>query len=45
VERLEGMAQELLPLVGGLSLETLRHQAEAAGDPNRASPSLGQHDT
>src|SRR5262249_40485649 len=30
VERLEAMAQELLPLVGGLSLETLRHQAEAA---------------
>jgi PAS domain S-box-containing protein len=26
VERLEAMAQELLPLVGGLSLETLRHQ-------------------
>jgi CheY-like chemotaxis protein len=25
VERLEAMAQELLPLVGGLSLETLRH--------------------
>jgi CheY-like chemotaxis protein/HPt (histidine-containing phosphotransfer) domain-containing protein len=44
VERLEGMAQELLPLVGGLSLETLRHQAEAVGDPNRASP-LGQQDT
>jgi CheY-like chemotaxis protein/HPt (histidine-containing phosphotransfer) domain-containing protein len=38
VERLERMAQELLPLVGGLSLETLRHQADAAGDPNRASP-------
>ena len=35
VERLEAMAQELLPLVGALSLETLRHQAEA-DDPNRA---------
>ena len=35
VEQLEAMAQELLPLVGGLSLETLRHQAEAADDPNR----------
>jgi hypothetical protein len=32
VERLEAMAQELLPLVGGLSLETLRHQAKAADD-------------
>jgi hypothetical protein len=33
VERLEAMVQELLPLVGGLSLETLRHQAEAAEGP------------
>ena len=33
VERLEAMAQELLPLVGELSLETLRHQAEAAYGP------------
>src|SRR5204863_5445763 len=32
VERLETMAQELMRLVGGLSLETLRHQAEATGD-------------
>ena len=39
VEQLETMAQELMRLAGGLSLETLRHQAEAAGDPNRtASP-------
>jgi hypothetical protein len=44
VERLEGMSQELLAVVGGLSIETLRHQAEAAGDPDRAS-SLRQHDT
>jgi CheY-like chemotaxis protein len=36
VERLEAMAQELLPLVVGLSLETLRQQAEAEDDPNRA---------
>jgi PAS domain S-box-containing protein len=36
VEQLEVMAQELLRLVGGLSLETLRHQAEAEDDPNRA---------
>jgi hypothetical protein len=45
VERLEAMAQELLPLVGGLSLETLRHQAEADDDPNRAGTPPGQHDT
>jgi len=39
VEQLEAMAQELLPLVGGLSIETPRHQAEAAGDGKRtASP-------
>jgi CheY-like chemotaxis protein len=36
VERLEAMAQQLLPLIGGLSLETLRHHAEVADDPNRA---------
>jgi two-component system, sensor histidine kinase and response regulator len=36
VERLEAMAQELLRLVGGLSLETLRHQAERAADASRA---------
>jgi hypothetical protein len=45
VERLEAMARELLPLVGGLSLEALRHQAEAAADPDRAGSPLGQHDT
>jgi two-component system sensor histidine kinase/response regulator len=45
VERLEAMAQELLPLVGGLSLETLRHQPDAADDPNRAGAPLRQHDT
>jgi CheY-like chemotaxis protein len=28
VDRLEAMAQQLLPLVGGLSLEALRHQTE-----------------
>jgi hypothetical protein len=32
VEQLEAMARELLGLAGGLSLETLRHQAEATGD-------------
>ena len=35
VEQLEAMAQELMRLAGGLSLETLRHQAEAAGDPDQ----------
>jgi signal transduction histidine kinase/CheY-like chemotaxis protein len=35
VERLETMAQELMDLTGGLSLEALRQQAEAAGDLNR----------
>ena len=41
VERLEEMAQELLPLVGGLSLETLRRQRDdiddhqPAGQPRR----------
>jgi CheY-like chemotaxis protein/HPt (histidine-containing phosphotransfer) domain-containing protein len=29
VQRLEAMAQELLPLVGGLSLESLRHESKA----------------
>ena len=33
VERLEAMAQELLPLVGGLSLETLRHPGEGRRRP------------
>jgi HPt (histidine-containing phosphotransfer) domain-containing protein len=35
VEQLEAMAQELLALAAGLSLETLRQQAEAAGDRKR----------
>ena len=34
VEQLEAMARELLGMAGGLSLETLRHQAEAAHDSN-----------
>src|SRR4029077_2243495 len=37
VEQLEAMARELLELAGGLSLETLRRQAAAAGDANRQS--------
>jgi CheY-like chemotaxis protein len=37
VERLETMAQELMRLAGGLSLETLRPQAEAADDLNRTA--------
>jgi PAS domain S-box-containing protein len=37
VERLEAMVRQLLPLAGGLSLETLRHQAEA-DDSGRALP-------
>ena len=36
VERLEAMAQELLLLVRGLSLETLRHQVKTDDGPNRA---------
>ncbi len=35
VEQLEVMARELLGLVGGLSLETLRHQAATASDPGQ----------
>jgi len=39
VGQLEMMAQELMRLTGGLSLDTLRHQAEATDDPTRtASP-------
>ncbi len=39
VAQLEGMARELLGLADGLSLETLRQQADAAGDRKRtASP-------
>ena len=33
VQQLEAMVHELLLLVGGLSLETLRHEAEATEDP------------
>jgi PAS domain S-box-containing protein len=36
VERLETMTQELVRLVGGLSLETLRYQARIAADASRA---------
>ena len=35
VERLDAMTQELMRLVGGLSLETLRQQAGAADEPSR----------
>jgi len=35
VEQLETMARELLGLAGGLSLASLRHQAEAAEDAKR----------
>jgi PAS domain S-box-containing protein len=45
VERLEAMARELLPLVGGLSLETLRRQAQAADDPDRAGAPSTQRDS
>ena len=37
VEQLEAMARELLGLVDGLSLETLRQQAEAARGRNRTA--------
>ena len=37
VEQLETMARELLGLVGGLSLETLHQEAEAADEPSRAA--------
>jgi hypothetical protein len=37
VEQLEAMVRELLGLAGGLSLETLRRQAEAAGDRKRTA--------
>ncbi len=36
VAQLETMAQDLIWLTGSLSLETLRHQAEAVDDANRA---------
>jgi HPt (histidine-containing phosphotransfer) domain-containing protein len=41
VERLETMTQELMQLVGGLSLESLRRQAEAAG--GKGVRSMGEH--
>jgi CheY-like chemotaxis protein len=37
VGRLEGMAQELMRLVDGVSLETLRPRARATGDPGRTA--------
>jgi hypothetical protein len=37
VERLVAMTQELMELAGGLSLEALRQQAEAADHPNRTA--------
>jgi hypothetical protein len=42
VERLETMTQELMRLVGGLSLESLRRQAEAADDREPAVQPPGQ---
>jgi CheY-like chemotaxis protein len=40
VERLETMTQELMQLAGGLSLETLRQQAELTGDRQPAEQLL-----
>jgi hypothetical protein len=37
VGQLERMARELLRVAGGLSLETLRQQAQAAGDRTRTA--------
>jgi two-component system, sensor histidine kinase and response regulator len=37
VGQLETMADELVRLAGGVSLETLRHQAETVEDPNRTA--------
>jgi CheY-like chemotaxis protein len=37
VERLESMAEELMRMAGSLSLDTLRHQAQAVADPNRTA--------
>ncbi|HEV3256840.1 MAG TPA: response regulator, partial [Gemmataceae bacterium] len=37
VEQLDKCASELARLAGGLTIETLRRQAEAADDPNRAA--------
>jgi HPt (histidine-containing phosphotransfer) domain-containing protein len=38
LEQLETIARELLQQVDGMSIETLRHQAEAADDPD---PTVG----
>jgi HPt (histidine-containing phosphotransfer) domain-containing protein len=37
VEQLDQCATELARLAGGLTVETLRKQAEPAGDPNRTA--------
>ena len=37
VEQLDKSATELARLAGGLTVETLRKQAEATDDPNRAA--------
>jgi CheY-like chemotaxis protein len=37
VDRLDAMARELIRLAGGLSIESLRRQAEAAGGPHRTT--------
>jgi HPt (histidine-containing phosphotransfer) domain-containing protein len=37
VERLETMVHELVPMTGGLSLESLRDQVRAAGEPEPKS--------
>jgi hypothetical protein len=42
VERLEEMAQELMRLAGGLSLETLRQQAVAPDDRQPVGQTPGQ---
>jgi two-component system sensor histidine kinase/response regulator len=45
VELLEVMARQILTLASGLSLESLRHQAEGDDEPNRAGTTLRHHDT
>jgi hypothetical protein len=42
VERLEEMAQELMRLAGGLSLEALRQHTEATDDRQPAGQTPGQ---
>jgi hypothetical protein len=42
VERLEEMAQELMRLAGGLSLETLRQQRDATDDRQQVGQTPGQ---